>query len=83
MKNLTLATVLVTALTGAFSGQAQASDAAAKPAAPTLSKEQRATQAEASRDRFAAMSRQEKAANKGNKQRPTKPAAPTASQGRK
>jgi hypothetical protein len=88
MNKSTLAGLLLCAVAGAFSAQAQAIDAPTppaaptKPAAPTLSADQRATQKASSQAGFAAMSREEKAAHMGNKQMPTKPAAPTAPKAR-
>jgi hypothetical protein len=89
MNKSTFAAFLLSAVAGVFSVQTQAADAPTppaaptKPAAPTLSADQRATQKAASQASFAAMSREEKAANKGNKQMPNKPTAPAAPKGRK
>lgn len=87
MKTLTATTILFVALTSAFNAHAQPVDAPAAPAVrtkaapPTLSEEKRAEQRSAAKARFAAMSREEKAANKGNRQRPAKPAALAAPKG--
>jgi hypothetical protein len=89
MKKFTVPVILFVALTSAFHAHAQPADATTspvartKPAPPTLNDEKRAEQQAAAKARFAAMSRQEKAANKGNKQRPAKPSAPAAPTGRK
>ncbi len=81
MKNPTGSSLLFATLMAVFSLQVQAADAPTKPAAPTMSAEQRAAQKAESQARFAAMSREEKAANKGHKQLPGKPVAPGAGQG--
>ena len=49
-----------------------------KPAAPTMTPEQRAAKKAESQARFAALSPEEKAARKGHKQKPVPPAAPKA-----
>lgn len=88
MKKSTVPVILFVALTSAFHAHAQAADATrapvtrSQPATPTLNEEKRAEKQAAAKARFAAMSRQEKAANKGNKQSPTKPSAPAAPTGR-
>jgi hypothetical protein len=82
MKKSTFAGILLCALASGLSAQAQQTDTANKPTKHTLSAEQRATQKAASKARFAAMSPEEKVAHKGNKQKPTRPAKPTGSQGR-
>jgi hypothetical protein len=81
MKNSIRSSLLFTTLIAVFSLQVQAADAPAKPAAPTMSAEQRAAKKAESQARFAAMSREEKAANKGHKHLPGKPVAPGAGQG--
>ena len=89
MKTSKLQSIILIALMGSFSAYAQSADTPSprvsptKPAAPELSAQERTTQKAASQARFAAMSKQEKAANKGSKQRPVKPAAPTVPNGRK
>jgi hypothetical protein len=82
MNKSIFAAFLLSAATGAFSVQAQAADAPTPPAAPTLSADQRASQKAASQASFAAMSREEKAAHKGNKKMPMKPVAPTGPKAR-
>jgi hypothetical protein len=81
MKKPMRSSLLFSTLIAVFSLQAQAVDARSKPAAPTLSVEQRAAKKAESQARFAAMSREEKAANKGHKHLPGKPVAPGAGQG--
>ena len=89
MKKSTVPVILFVALTSAFHAHAQPADATTlpfartKPVPPALNEEKRAEQQAAAKARFAAMSREEKAANKGHKQRPTKPGAPAAPNGRK
>lgn len=83
MKFLAAAIVLFATLGTTFVVHAQAANAPTPKTAPTLSAEQRSTEKAAAQARFAAMSPQEKAANKGNKQKPGKPAAPSKPQGRK
>lgn len=89
MKKSTVRVILFVTLTSAFNAHAQTANASTAPVAPTkpaphtLNEEKRAEQHAAAQARFAAMFREEKAANKGNKQRPTKPGAPAAPNGRK
>lgn len=83
MKSLATAVVLFATLGTTFVVHAQSANAPTPKAAPSLTAEQRSAEKAAAQARFAAMSRQEKAANKGNKQKPSKPAAPSKPQGRK
>lgn len=83
MKKISAAAVLFATLGATFLAHAQSAGAPTPKKAPTLTAEQRSTEKAAAQARFAAMSRQEKAANKGNKQKPSKPAAPSKPQGRK
>jgi hypothetical protein len=83
MKSLTSIAVLFATLGATFLAHAQSNSAPTPKTAPTLSVEQRSNEKAAAQARFAAMTPQEKAAKKGNKQMPVKPAAPSKPQGRK